>query len=70
MKFVDEPLEEEEEEEDYEESTAKQTKVKRNLKTSGPQVGDPYAEDQSSSFMPLIIALAAIIPIIFCLCRL
>jgi hypothetical protein len=44
--------------------------VKRNLKTSGPKVIDPYTEDQSSSLIPLLIALAAVIPVIFCLCRL
>ncbi|CAF2469818.1 unnamed protein product [Rotaria sp. Silwood2] len=43
--------------------------VKRHLKPSGPKIVDPYTEDQSSSLMPLFIAIAAVIPIIFCLCR-
>ncbi|CAF1608980.1 unnamed protein product [Adineta ricciae] len=68
MDSPDEPLDEEEDE--YEESAAKSTNVKRNLKTSGPKIVDPYAEDQSSSFMPLLIAVAIILPTIFCLCRL
>lgn len=63
----DEPFFEEEEEEDL---LGKPTSVRRNLKTSGPKVIDPYSEDQSSILLPLIIALAAIIPVIFCLCRL
>ncbi|CAF0841989.1 unnamed protein product [Didymodactylos carnosus] len=46
------------------------TKQKRHLKTSGPKVADPYSEDQSSSLIPLFIAIACVIPIIFCLCRL
>lgn len=52
------------------EPPAKQTQTQRNLKTSGPKIVDPYAEDQSSSLMPLLIAIAAVIPVIFCLCRL
>jgi len=57
-------------EEDENEPPAKATKIQRNLKTSGPKVVDPYTEDQSSSFIPLLIAIAAVIPVIFCLCRL
>ena len=52
------------------EPPAKATQAKRNLKTSGPKIVDPYADDQSSSLMPLLIAVAAVVPIIFCLCRL
>jgi hypothetical protein len=70
MESLDEPLDEEEEGEEYEESSAKTTNVRRHLKTSGPKLVDPYAEDQSSSIMPFIIALAIIIPTLFCLCRL
>ncbi|CAF1094137.1 unnamed protein product [Rotaria sp. Silwood1] len=66
MEIPDEPLDVEEDDE----LPAKPTNVKRNVKTSGPKVIDPYTEDQSSSLMPLLIALAAVIPIIFCLCRL
>jgi len=65
MELPDESLDEEDDEPE-----AKRTKVKRNLKTSGPSVLDPYAEDQSSSLIPLLIALVAILPVIFCLCRL
>ena len=68
MESPDDPLDIEEDEDD--EPAARQTNVKRILKTSGPKVVDPYTEDQSSSLMPLLIALVAILPIIFCLCRL
>jgi hypothetical protein len=61
----EEPIQTEEEE-----SPAKPTTTKRQLKTSGPKVVDPYTGDQSGSLMPLFIAIAAIIPVIFCLCRL
>jgi len=67
MELPDEQLDEEE---DEDEPAATATKLKRNLKTSGPKVVDPYAEDQSSSLSPLLIALVAILPVIFCLCRL
>ena len=62
--------EDETDEEEKEEPTAKATKVKRNVKTSGPKMVDPYAEDQSSLMMPLLLAIAAVIPVIFCLYRL
>ncbi len=62
----EEPVEPEDEE-----APAKVTKSKRSLKTSGPKIVDPYTGDQSSSLIiPLIIAIAAVIPVIFCLCRL
>ncbi len=61
----EEPMEPEDDE-----PPAKATQTKRNLKTSGPKIVNPYAEDQSSSLMPLLIAIAAVIPVIFCLCRL
>jgi len=61
----EEPIEPEEDE-----PPAKATQAKRSLKTSGPKVVDPYAEDQSSSLLPLILAIAAVIPVVFCLCRL
>lgn len=67
MELPDEPLEEEE---DNDETPVKQTNIKRTVKTSGPKVIDPYSEDQSSSLLPLFIALAAVIPVVFCLCRL
>jgi hypothetical protein len=67
VELSDGPLDEDE---DEDEPAARATNVKRNLKTSGPKVVDPYAEDQSSSLLPLLIALVAVLPVIFCLCRL
>lgn len=62
----EEPLEIEEDE-----PPAKKTNSKRQLKTSGPKVVDPYSDDQSSSLIPVFVAIAAvIIPVFFCLCRL
>ena len=52
------------------EGPTKVVKPKRNVKPSGPKIADPYDEDQSSSLIPLLIAIAAVVPIIFCLCRL
>jgi hypothetical protein len=68
MELPDEPIDEDENYDD--EPAAKLTNSKRNLKTSGPKVIDPYAEDQSSLLVPLLIALVAVLPVIFCLCRL
>jgi len=58
------------EEPEADEPPAKRTERNRKLKTSGPKIVDPYAQDQSSSFLPLILAIVAVIPVIFCLCRL
>jgi hypothetical protein len=68
MELPDEPVDEDENYDD--EPAAKLTNSKRNLKTSGPKIIDPYAEDQSSLLVPLLIALVAVLPVIFCLCRL
>lgn len=43
----------------------KEAKFKR---TSGPRVMDPYASDESW-FMPITIAVAVFLPVLFCLCR-
>lgn len=39
-------------------------------KTSGPKQEDPYALDDSSVMLPVFIAIAAFIPLLFCLCKL
>ncbi|ESO03433.1 hypothetical protein HELRODRAFT_80430 [Helobdella robusta] len=44
---------------------------KRRRPVSELKVSDPYAsEDPSSMLLPVIIAVAAFVPIVFCLCRL
>ena len=55
---------------DEDEEPSKITKLKRSVKPSGPKAIDPYLDEQSSSFIPLFIAVACAIPVIFCLCRL
>lgn len=63
---IQEPEEIEEEEE-----PAKRTDFKRSLKTSGPKIADPYTDGQSSSLIPILVAVVAVlIPVVFCLCRL
>lgn len=37
-------------------------------RTSGPKTKDPYASDDSW-FMPITIAVAVFLPVLFCLCR-
>ena len=60
--------EEEDEEEDLDDDILK-TKKKR--PTSGPKVQDPYAADDTGSMMlPVVIAVGAFIPVLFCLCKL
>ena len=47
------------------ESAESQQKFSR---TSGPKAKDPYASDDSW-FMPITIAVAVFLPVLFCLCR-
>ncbi|XP_021344149.1 malectin-B-like [Mizuhopecten yessoensis] len=59
---------EEEEVEDEEDSPDRPSKARR---PSGPKVKDPYASDDTSTMLlPVIIALGAFIPLLFCLCKL
>ncbi|KAK8723075.1 hypothetical protein OTU49_011826 [Cherax quadricarinatus] len=37
---------------------------------SGPRTPDPYALDDTSSMLPVFVAIGAAIPILFCLCKL
>jgi hypothetical protein len=41
---------------------------KKFKKTSGPKIQDPYASDESW-FMPITMAIAVFLPVLFCLCR-
>ena len=43
----------------------KETKFKR---TSGPKAHNPYSSDEGW-FMPITIAIAVFLPILFCMCR-
>ena len=62
------PEEQHETEEDYEEEAPKE---KKNRKTSGPKVQDPYElEDNGSYLYPVLIAIGLFIPTVLCLCKL
>lgn len=64
------PEEEEEKHEEAEEVEAP-TREKKQRKTSGPKVQDPYEmEDSGNYFYPLLIALGLFIPTVLCLCKL
>nr|CAG4644049.1 EOG090X081J [Lepidurus arcticus] len=39
-------------------------------KPSGPRASDPYAADQSSSMIPIFVAVGCFLPVLFCLCKL
>jgi len=44
---------------------------RRRAAATEPRVIDPYAaEDPSSMMLPVIVAIGAFIPLVFCLCRL
>ncbi|XP_058976762.1 malectin-like [Musca domestica] len=43
---------------------------RRNKKTSGPRHPDPYASEDSTIMMPVIVAIGCFIPLLFCLCKL
>lgn len=47
-----------------------QQKAQSARKTSGPKVDDPYALDDSSVMLPVFIAVAAFIPLLFFTCKL
>lgn len=38
-------------------------------KTSGPKSQNPYALDDSSTMLPIFIAIGAFVPLLFCLCK-
>lgn len=53
-----------------EEQSKSDDRPERPRKTSGPRSMDPYASDESSLLLPLLIALGVFIPTLFCLCKL
>lgn len=47
--------------------------VKRKRPTSKPveaSVEDPYSSDETSYLIPILVAIGAFIPLLFCLCKL
>lgn len=66
---VERPEPEDDEEEETPEK--KVAKEKRRRAAPEPKIIDPYAsEDPSSMILPILIAVAAFIPLVFCLCKL
>ena len=51
-----------------EEGASGPTSAKR--KPSGPRAKDPYEDDDSSSLLPVFVAIGAALPLLFCLCKL
>jgi len=62
------PLPIEPEEEDIADELKEAPSARR--KPSGPRVADPYSEEDSSSLLPIFVAIGAFVPIVFCLCKL
>lgn len=46
------------------------TENSKSRKPSGPKEPDPYEQDNSSMLMPILIAIGAFLPVLFCLCKL
>lgn len=74
---AEEEEEDEEEEAPEDEVTRPESKksstsdqAKRDKLKSGPPAVNPYAEDNSSLVLPIVIAFCAFIPTLVCLCRL
>lgn len=59
-----------EEEEEEEPMQEQQPDGKQRKHTSGPKVQDPYSvSDSSSMLIPIAVAFAAFLPILYCLCK-
>ena len=61
-------LEPEPVEEIKEEPEPLKPKIRR--QPTGPKEPDPYTMDDSSTMLPILIAIGAFIPLLFCLCKL
>ncbi|CAM1329342.1 MLEC (predicted) [Pycnogonum litorale] len=62
--------EDDDEEEIIKPPTEKKQKTPVPRRPSGPKTPNPYESDDSSSMLPIFIAIAAFIPLVFCLCKL
>lgn len=63
-------IEQNEDHEQVEDDSISENKPERARKTSGPKAVDPYASDESSLLLPVLVALGVFIPTLFCLCKL
>ncbi|GFX81747.1 malectin-B [Trichonephila clavipes] len=58
-------------EKDEEEEEATQEKKASPIRyPSGPRIPNPYETEDSSTMLPIFIAIGAFLPLLFCLCRL
>lgn len=55
--------------EEQERERNKRKKPSSSVKTSEPVVEDPYAADETSYLIPVLVAIGAFIPLLFCLCK-
>jgi len=64
------PVESDESDEEDYPPPEKERSKDRKYKPSGPKVADPYASDDTATLLPLLVAIGAFIPLLFCLCKL
>ena len=70
LPLLDQPDPVEEDEEEEEAATPPPQPEKQRKHKSGPKVKDPYAHSDSSAYiLPLVGAVAAFIPLLYCLCK-
>jgi hypothetical protein len=62
-------LQDQQEEEERETSKIRKKPASVNL-GSEPNVDDPYSSDETSYLIPILVAIGAFIPLLFCLCKL
>ena len=43
---------------------------KSSSRPSGPRTPDPYSSDETSTMLPVFVAIGAFIPVLLCLCKL
>ena len=43
---------------------------KTSNRPSGPRTPDPYSSDETSTMLPVFVAIGAFIPVLLCLCKL
>ena len=61
-------IEEEDEDEEIDDAVSQ---PQRKRPVADPKVQDPYASDDTGSMMfPVLVAIGAFIPLVFCLCKL
>ncbi|GIY75449.1 malectin [Caerostris darwini] len=59
-----------EEKEEEEEEVTQEKKATNIRYPSGPRMPNPYETEDSSTMLPIFIAIGAFLPLLFCLCRL